>query len=232
MNMIKGWGLGFAIVAAALLALLVTSQASAGGQNIVISRATVEPGESATVNLTAENINSPGLGAWEIGIVYDPSVVSAVSCSPQNGSVCNANFASNQVRVTGASASGLVGDSTLASVTFRCASDTDTTALTLSVPVVADATVGGPLPIDTTEINGSIACTDSPFQAPPPGPTPRPGEPAAAPTAVPPSGLPITGTGGDANGGSLGWLIASLAAAGLAATAGVSLLAIRRRSDS
>lgn len=229
MNIIKRWGLGFAVVAAALLALLVTSQASAAGENIVVSRATVEPGQSATVNLAAENINSPGLGAWEIGIIYDASVVTAVSCSPQNGSVCNPNFAANQVRVTGASASGLLGDHTLASITFRCADDEATTPLTLSVPVVADATVGDPQDIDVKQIDGSIACTDSPFSPPPRGPTPRPG---ASPTAVPVNGLPKTGTGGDANGGSLGWLIASLAATGLAATAGVSLPAIRRRSDS
>jgi hypothetical protein len=232
MFIIKRWGLGFAVVAAALLALVVTSQASATTQNIVIGRATVEPGHSATVDLTAENISAPGLGAWEIGIFYDPSVVTALACDPQNGSVCNASFAANQVRVTGASASGLLGDHTLASITFECADAQDTTALTLSVPVVADATVGAPRDIDVKQLDGAITCTDSPFSPPPPGPTRRPTQvgPAPTPTSVV-GGLPNSGTGNDANGGSGDWLMAALAAVALVTVAGVSLAAIRRRSD-
>ena len=234
MKISRRLGLGLAIVVAAALTLLLTSQASASFENIGIERITVEPGEVATVDLFSEDIDDPGLGAWEIGIIYNPSVVEVVSCNAMNGSVCNPEYASNQVRVTGASASGLEGDATLAALTFRCDDDEGTTSLTLALDVIADATIGSPQPIDAKRIDGSITCTDSPFQPPPPGPTPRPTEPPGGggtqPTAtLVPGKLPDAGTG--STDGGYDWLIAASAAGALAAMASLSLLAIRRRND-
>lgn len=226
-------GLGLAIVAAAVLAAVAISQVSASFDNIIMERATVEPGQSATVDLIADDIDEPGLGAWEIGIIYNPAVVSVASCAPHNGSVCNPTFASNQVRVVGASASG-VNTGSLASVTFRCDSGTGISPLTLALDVVADATTGAPQPLDVKQVDGSISCTDSPFSPPPPGETARPTEPGGGPAATPT--LPVTtiasaGFGDDASGGGLSWLIAALSAAGLAAISGATLVAIRRRTD-
>jgi len=234
MNISKRWGLGLAVVVGAVLTLLATTQASASFQNIVVERVTVAPNATATVDLFAEDIDPPGLGAWEIGIFYDPEVVSVTGCTPQNGSVCNPNYASNQVRVTGASAGGLENTNNLASITFRCGSDIDTTALTLKLEVVADATVGEPQPMDVKQLDGSITCTRSTFQTPPPS-TPRPtepggnGGPAPTPTAGA-AGLPTTGSGAGSSDGGSDWLIAGSAGAVLAAVAGLSLAALRRRS--
>jgi hypothetical protein len=215
---------------------LVATQASASFDNIVIERATVAPNATATVDLFAEDIDAPGLGAWEIGIFYDPTVVTPVSCAVQNGSVCNPNFDSDQVRVTGASASGLVNTNNLASITFRCGSSSGTSALTLKLAVIADATVGEPQPMDVKQFDGSITCTQSTFQTPPPdstpGPTntPAPGEtPGPEPTSST-GGLPVSGTGLDSGSGSSDWLIAGATGAVLAAVAGVSMAALRRRS--
>lgn len=144
------------------------------------------------------------------------------------------NFAANQVRVVGASDNG-INNGSLASVTFRCDSGTGTSPLTLTLVEVADATRGAPQPLDVKQFDGSITCTDSPFSTPPPGSTPRPTEPGGGPAAATPT-LPVTGIagtgfGGDPNGGSLSWLVATLSAAGLAAISGATLVAIRRRSD-
>jgi hypothetical protein len=138
------FGLIRAAGAAALLALAAglffASQATAQDEAVAIGRATVVPGTDATVALEALDIGSPGLGAWEIGITYDPSVVSVRSCSAGTGSVCNPNFSSNQIRVVGALSSGRVGDTLLANITFRCGNDEDTSALTVTIVVLADAT--------------------------------------------------------------------------------------------
>ncbi|MEX2160164.1 MAG: hypothetical protein WEB04_12255 [Dehalococcoidia bacterium] len=235
MNITKRLGLGLAIVAAAVLAVVAISQVSASFDNIIMERATVEPNHEATVDLLADDIDDPGLGAWEIGIIYNPAIVSvnANSCVGHNGSVCNPMFASNQVRVVGASTNGF-NDGSLASITFRCGSTTGTSPLTLVIDVIADATEFEPQPLDVKQFDGSITCTDSPFSTPPPGSTPQPTEPgsqAAATPTLPVTGVADTGFGDEANSGSLSWLIAGLSAAGLAAISGATVVAIRRRSD-
>ena len=206
--------------------LLAASQAYAQSEAVSVGSATINPGASNSVDVQSINIASPGLGAWEIGITYDPSVVTALSCSESSGSVCNANFASNRVQVTGASAGGLTGDVTLASITFECITQ-GTSVLTISLDVFADATIGGPQPIGPAIQNGLITCTDS--SGLPSGPsTPRPTSTPVV-TTLPASG---TGTGGNA---TLNWTIAGLSFAGLATLAvmtGIGALRLQRRRSS
>ena len=140
--------------------LLAASQAHAQSEAVTVGSATINPGASNSVDVQSINVASPGLGAWEIGITYDASVVTALSCSESSGSVCNANFASDRVQVTGASAGGLTGDTTLASITFACITD-GTSVLTVVIDVLADATVGSPQPISPAVQNGLITCADS-----------------------------------------------------------------------
>ncbi len=209
--------------------LLAASQTYAQSEAVSVGSATINSGASNSVDVQSINIASPGLGAWEIGITYDASVVTALSCSESSGSVCNANFASNRVQVTGASAGGLTGDATLASITFECITE-GTSVLTVSLDVFADATIGGPQPISPAIQNGLITCTDS-GSLPDGGATPRP-RPTATPvvvTTLPDSG---TGTGGSA---TLNWTIAGLSFAGLATLAvmtGIGALRLQRRRSS
>lgn len=203
--------LGF-LGAAALVAVgvFVASQVWAAAGTASIGSETVEPGEQGSVSLEALGVEAPGLGAWTIDIVYDPAVVTAVGCSTtQASSVCNAEFAEDTVRLTGATATGLEGDTVLGSITFECGDEEGSSPLHLSLFTFADATVGGPLDIDATTVDGVFACE----------------EPEAATPA-----LPSTGMGdGSGSGGGLSWYIGALAAAGIAGIAGFGALRLRAR---
>ena len=194
---------GVAAIAVVLIGgLLIAGTASAqGGATLSVSDGSAGTGGQDDVVLDAGSIADPGLGAWTVDITFDDSVISAVDCSAEQGGVCNEAFAANMVRITGASAGGLEGDTTLGGVTFECGSAEGSSPLTLSINVFADATIGDPQDISPTIINGTFTCAD------------------AAPTATP---ILVTdfgpvGTGGPDGGTSFGWLIALLAVVGGAA---------------
>ena len=208
--------------------LLASAQVLGASHAISIESATTTPDGQVTVRVEARNMTAPGLGAWKINVGYDPAVLAVLGCNPENGSVCNASFASDTVRVTGANGFGLEGDTSLASINFECRGAEATSALTLSLDLLADATVGDPQPISAAAENGTITCEEAAPTA-----TEEPVATAEEPTAtmepqatatsmVPAAGLPDAGTGasGSLGGGTLNWLIAVLAAAGLAAGAG------------
>ena len=150
---------------ALMLSLLAASPASAQDELISIDSVTITPGSGTTLEVNALNMHAPGLGAWNIGVEYDPSILSALSCSPAAGSECNVDFTAQQVRIVGARASGLTGDSVLASITFNC-DRAGVSDLVIEVSVFADATVGDPQPIAFMVQNGRISCS-----APAPVPT-------------------------------------------------------------
>ena len=133
-------------------------RASAEGEIVSIDSVTVAAGEQGTVDLSALGIQAPGLGAWTVDVVYDDSVVTPVACAPHAVAFCNLEFAPNTVRVTGARASGLQGDITLAGITFECFREGGTT-LAPGLPAFADAAVGGPHQIAVAIQNGRITCT-------------------------------------------------------------------------
>ena len=220
-----GFIVAAAIVVALGVGLLAAPQVSAQDPTASVDSVTGVEGEQIAVHLRALDIGSPGLGAWEVGIVYDPSAVSVVSCSAAAGSVCNANFAADQVRITGASASGLEGDTSLAVITFRC-DDIGSSTLTNKVLVFADATVGSPQAIGQDVQDGRITCAEASGVGPPPPTGDGDDEPAATDTPVV-AGLPDAGTGGSPGGGIPGWLIAVLASAALTTIAGPAALRLR-----
>ncbi len=227
MSRFKIASLSAATVGALLLGLVVGilafSEVSAASGELMIGSATVAPGEQGSVDLQALDVTTPGLGAWTVDITYDSTAVTAVSCNPLQG-VCNANFAAETVRFTGAVATGLEGDTTIGSITFQCAEETGSSVLTLTPQVFADATLGAPAQIEATVQNGSIACVSIPPTVEPlptstPGtaPTATQGPPAATSTPTG-KGLPTAGIGGPGSdgGSTAGWLMAGLAGAGIA----------------
>jgi len=192
--------LGAAALAVALIGgLLIAGTAAAqGGATLSVSDGSAATGEQGTVVLDAGSIGDPGLGAWTVDITFDDSVISAVDCSAEQGGVCNEAFAANMVRITGASAGGLEGDTTLGGVTFECGSAEGSSPLTLTLNVFADATIGDPQDISPTIMNGTFDCADA--------------APAATPVVV--TAGPVVGTGVADSGSSFGWLIALLAVVG------------------
>ncbi len=218
--------IGVGAVALALIGgLLLFTQVSAAAHRVDIHDGTAAPGEEVAVDLGAHDITAPGLGAWTIDISYDGDVVSVVTCAPAQGGVCNPEFGDDVIRVTGASAGGLQGDTVLATITFECGDDEGTSALTLDVNVLADATIGDPQDITgiTTVSDGTITCEE-------PEPATETEEPVPTPT-VGDLGQPGTGFGSSSDGSGLGWLVAVLAAVGLAGVVGFGALRLRARQS-
>ncbi len=216
MRGIKGLRIGLVGAAAIAVVLiggmLLAGTASAqGGAGLDVHDGSAAPGEEGSVDVGAHDIGGEGLGAWTVDISYDTSVITAVDCSAEQGGVCNNEFGDGVVRVTGASAGGLDGDTVLGSITFECADAEGSSALTISVNVFADATIGDPQDIDVTISNGTFDCEEA-------GPLP---------TDLPPVG---TGVVSDGSGSSLSWLVALLAvvgAAGLVAAYGTMRMRAR-----
>ena len=227
MNGLKKLGLIGAAGVALIAALLVITQASGASGNLWVTDANTTPDGTASVEVIAY-VGDPGLGAWTLDVQYDPMALTVTDCDEDAGSVCNAAFADNLVRVTGASASGHDEETVLATITFECKAE-GTSSLEPIISVFADATIGDPQDIDPlTVTSGEFACKEAPEPTDEPDPT----EVDEATEAPPqPTGLPPTGQGfGQGSGGSsaTSWLIVALAAAGLAGIGGFGALRLRR----
>lgn len=169
--------LGSFAIGLLIVAGLIAASAAAEGETeatLHIDSATIAIDGDANVDLEVLGVGPPGLGAWSVDIGFDDTLVAAIGCDPDNGSVCNPAFSVNSARVVGASASGLQGDTLLATLRFRCV-DLGTSPLTLTIQVLADATIGNPQELKTVVQNGSITCqeavpipTSTPVPPPPP----------------------------------------------------------------
>jgi hypothetical protein len=133
-----------------------------------ITSGTAAVGATAALELSAGGLAEPGLGAWTIDIEYDQDVLSVSACEVSEAAlaVCNKEAeveegnpdAGTKVRLAGATAEGLIGDLSLATVTFTCDA-AGTADITLVADTLADATIGGPRNIDETVTNGTVTCT-------------------------------------------------------------------------
>jgi hypothetical protein len=160
-------------VVLALQAITFSPRASAAGATVSVGSLSLSVGGQGSLDLRALNMAPPGLGVWTIDVVYDPAVVSVVSCNAMVGGACNPALDSITIRDTGATASGLIGDTTLASITFHC-DQTGVSPLTINIVLLADGTIGNPQPINAAIQNGSVTC----------GPTPTPCGTGGCPTAT------------------------------------------------
>jgi hypothetical protein len=212
MKGMKRLALGTAFAAfVAVGGLLLASQVFAATGTAQISSGSAAPGGEGTVELSATDVSSPGLGAWTIDIVYDPSVVTATACSAEDG-VCNEEFADDTVRITGAVAEGMEGDSVLGTITFECGAAAGESPLEVSLFTFADGTLGGPLPIDAETVDGTFECA------------------VAATATIAVSAPPVTGTGSDSGSSAMTWIIVGLAALGLVSMAAYGTVRLRERA--
>jgi hypothetical protein len=184
-------GLSLAVAALVLVAGWAVSShgATAGsGPAVAVDSATAAVGETTNVNVSALDMADPGLGAWSLNVVYDAGVLEQQGCDADNGSVCNPTFAEDTVRISGATAEGMPGDSILATIDFRC-TQVGSSPLTLTVDTLADGTPGAPQDIDAEVISGSVTCLVPSTPTTPPPSTPGNGDggsgfPAAGGTYV------------------------------------------------
>ncbi len=202
--MIRGWTAAAAaaiLATVAALAFLGIAQA-ASASDVTVGSATVEPGDTVTIEVTATVAN---VGSFGINIEFDGTLVTVQADCGANFGSCNSEFGINTVRLNGAQGgSGISGDDVvLGSFTFVAGSTEGTAALTITSAEVSDE-VGDTLTF-TAENDGAITivtATATPTTAP-----------TATPGAVPATG----GAPGTSSANSMAWL---LAAAGLTIVAG------------
>jgi hypothetical protein len=150
----------------------------AGGSTVTltVSDGTGVVGQTAAVDLKVLDVGAPGLGAYTVDVSYDADIVTAETCNGAGGpgtpaaatttpnaaipglSFCNPKYAFDQVRAVGAITQGATGDLPLANIVFTC-KKAGSSALTISVDTLADATIGDPTDINHTEQNGTITCS-------------------------------------------------------------------------
>ena len=184
-----------AVVAAAIAALVLAGTAFAQDGGVSVSDGSADDGGTGDVTVDVADVGGDGLGAWTIDITYDNSLLTATDCSAEQGGVCNENFTDDSVRVTGASAGGISGDTSLGSITFECDGEGESD-LTIALSVFADATIGDPQDLSPSISNGTFTC----------------GGDDPEPTVV--TGGPKVGTGFESGSSSLSWVIALFAAIG------------------
>ena len=135
------------------------STPTAPGAVISIDSLSLEVDETGSVTLKAVEFPEPGLGAWTFDVAFDPSVLRGVSCRANLGGVCNEVFTLSSARITGASATPLVGDLNFGSITFECVSQ-GVSALAIGI-VVLEHRIGDQLQEAQSETeNGQIVCSN------------------------------------------------------------------------
>jgi hypothetical protein len=142
-----------------------------GAPNINNGPAFVIEGGSVDIDVVSR-ATAPGLGAWEIDIEFDQSVVDASACStnPAWSQACNPNFMpsfpapgpDNFARVAGAEIAGVPGTALLVTYTFDATGSAgDCSALAVTVPELTDP-ASDPI-VNLTVSSGQIcvvACAD------------------------------------------------------------------------
>jgi len=173
------WGFVAAAAGATVLAasLFTGSGASADGPSISVDSLDSYVGGLAKVEVRIEDVGPPGAGAWTIDLHFDPEILAAVACTPeQGGGICNEEYGPGVARVVGTNIYGLEGDASLASAGFSCKQPGES-ALELTISVFVDATPGDPTDIDAKVVNGTAICAD---EASKPTPTPPGSKPKVA----------------------------------------------------
>ena len=176
-----------------------------------------------TASVTASGLPSAGLGAADVTVAFDSSVIEITSCGTGDlAGACNPNAPGGPARAAGFAAPALTADpSTIATLTVDCVgAEGSSTDLTITVNEFVDGTAGDPQDITVTVQNGTVTC--GPVATPTPSPTPSP-TPVPSPVAVPDTGGPPPINSSD---GGTGWIIALVAALG-AAGLGVTIFGAR-----
>ena len=214
---------GAALVAAVTALAFFGIVRAASISDLTVGSATVAPGETVTINITA---TSDDLGAYRVDVQYDSTLVSADACTSNFGTCSIGLIASDTIRINGVSGPGITGTNVvLSTIIFLAGSNGGTADLTVNPATLVLSDTTGDILLTVTPTNGSItidASAPTPTRAP--APTPRPA--TDFPGALPVGGGPDSS---DAQPRGRANEAAALAVA-LAAAAGVSLHRYRRRA--
>ena len=131
---------------------------AAAQARVTLSNGKVLAASGSRVSVQVESrVGQDSLGAWTVDVLYDAGAVKASACTAGGESICNLNVAPGVVRISGASAAGLAGQQTLATITFEGLgqktgnSALSVRALTLTDPegmsLTTEAAAAGPSPI-------------------------------------------------------------------------------------
>ena len=169
--------------------------------SITIDSIVSDVGREVEAELEAQDIEG-ALDAWFIVVSYDPDVATALDCTPRAGGVCEVDSAASLVRVVSIDSAGLLEDTVLATLTFRCEAEG---ASELSLR----SELGG-VPENFREVetvDGTITCRESKAA------TATPEEVASA-FVLPPTG---TGSGATSSNWTAVLVLAALATLGTGA---------------
>ena len=150
-----------ALLTVFVFTLVAVSGLRAAGESEVlfVSSGSAEVGGETTVTLAVAELADPPLGAWQIDISDDNTVVTATECIGLAGSVCNHVFDEHTVRVAGASASGLTGTNELGTIAFVC-DRLGESPLMLRLSIWGNAFGTDQRKVELEE--GTITCTEPP----------------------------------------------------------------------
>ena len=197
--------LGSFLVFVVLTATVVRAQDIDQAFTISIDSSRTNVGGQSSIELLISDINADPVGVWTIDIAYLDDIISPVECQPLKNSVCDLEHRPNMVRVSGASAPGLLEETRLAIITFQCIQE-GTSPLSLTVNLF-----GIPENVyDVQAEDGELTCDD-----------------ATETSKTPEITLPSTGTGSRVAG--LDWAAVLLLSAGGALLMGTGIVALRRR---
>ncbi len=222
-----------ALAAVGLLAAANTAQADV--TSLSVESKTVAPGAEVEVALTA-NATSPGIGAYEIKVAFNGTLLDASSLAggatpgckkgtdaALDAAVCNDVFVADATMFfTGGSSAGAIGSSVnLGTLRFKAGSTTGVANLTITIDKLtnpAGAAITPPITNGTITIAVATATPTA--------------SPTTSATAAPTTAAALPKTGGSTGDDSMSltpWLLAAL---GLAVVGGGMWVVARTRRES
>jgi hypothetical protein len=156
------------------MALAGSAHGAPNSVGIQPNTATLEQAGAVVVSLSAE-APPTGLGAWEIDVKYDSSVLAVTACTSHASGACNNDFSPGTVRSSGQSAdANLTGSLTLAEITFQVPGPlSQCTPLDVQVTAFVD---GDDVSTSPATNDGQV-CPSPATPLPAPTPTPAPEAP-------------------------------------------------------
>lgn len=163
--------------------------AEAAVSRVYVESAVIEPGATVELDVIFE-ATAPGVGAWNIDLQFDRSLVTLKYVTPVTG-FCSPSFDVDTARMVGASESGFTGTILLCTLRFAGGDDLGEADLDLTINQLTDPS-GQDLSVSAEDGSITIAeATPTPSPSPTPSPTPVPtAVPTATPAVVPAAGGP------------------------------------------